>query len=472
MEKRRAGVTPLKKLTYDAKEESNWWGESDITLLTQKRIDLIYGQLEEYKKIAEEAENERVRVLRMKIEELLENKDKEEVESIAERLIMNCQEHQQTITQLRKRLNQKKEEKSQKEEEPPTESIKQYVEKIERLEERINNLLSKYPVDYTKTVKALTQENKELAGINEALGKRVREAIEAEKALRLENQRLEAEEEARKREIEKDSTEKEAQIEGAQNENKILKKKTEDLYLAIETLNSTVVDKTRELENQSINREKCSNMCHERIQQLENKEITRLEEVSFLVRKYIDTGKKNDSLLIELNEIKSNLKMIENRNKECESNQKVDQKRVQEDREKYLKEIEQLKVEIEKSRIEYLERKSSAQYHKRKSAQYEAELQASKKIVGYLEDQTKQLQERLEEIKRQKATGHTQTDIELYQRMIRCNVCCTNIKNIALKKCMHLMCRSCIDTRMMTRQKTCPLCGTVFTPSDIASVYL
>lgn len=474
MEKRRAGVTPLKKLTYEAKGEYNWWNESEVASLTQKRIDLIFGQMEEYKKLSEEAENERIRISRIKIDELSKAQGIEDAEKIAEKIIMNCQEHQQTITQLRKRLAQRKEENTPQKDrkEAPSEGIEEHIEKIEKLEEKIRLILRKYPPDYTKTVKALEQENRELSGTNTLLSKKIEGMLESERETQIEIEKIKESRETEERKTEEKLLQSKAEIEGLKGENTILKGRTDELYLAIETLNSTVVDKTRDLENHSVNREKCGNMCHERIQELENKEISRLEEVSFLVRKYIDTGKKNDALLLELTEVQGRMDRIEEKSKECERSQKIEQRKAQEEKTKYLEMIENQKIAIEKSKLEYLERKSSAQYHKRKAVQYESELHAAKKALHTLEELNSELQGRIDGLKKHKNTSKTQTDIELYQGMIRCNVCCTNIKNTALKRCMHLMCRNCIDARIAARQKTCPLCGTIFTPNDIASVYL
>ncbi|KAI5192368.1 hypothetical protein NEMIN01_1982 [Nematocida minor] len=477
MEKRRADVTPLKKLTYDAKEESNWWDESDTASLAQKKINSIFAQMEEYKKTAEEAECEKTRIAKLKINELLEHSEsREKAEEIAERLILQCQLHHQTISQLRKRANQKKEEVRPEEKSTPTvsaEEIEEYIERMDKLESRIHLMLSKYPPNYTQLVKTLEQENKELFLSNKSLMEKIEEFLKTEKELHMEKQKLANEAEMKNKEMEEKQAEKELEIEKLVKEKEIHHKRVDELYLAIETFNSTVVDKTRELENDASNKAECQNNCHEKIKELENKEIDRLEEVAFLVRKYIDTGKKNDELLLEIEEIKHTLRSMKTETEKtdsCDPLKNLQNKNEQD--QSYLEIIENQKIEIEKSKLEYLERKSSAQYHKRKSVQYEAELSAAKKTVADLEAANASLQIRLDEIKKNRKSSKSQTDVELYQGMIRCGVCCTNIKDVALKKCMHLMCRSCIDARMASRQKTCPLCGTIFSPNDIANVYL
>lgn len=463
MEKRRAEVTPLKKIIYheNTKEESNWWDESDLSAISQKKISAIFVQMQEYKKIAEKAESEKLRIAQIKIEELLLQKE-ESIETVKS-AILQCQQHIQTISQLRKRISQQKQVPSISKPAVSEEEIIEYIEKIDRLEEKIHVLLSKYPPNYTKVVKTLEQENKDLYLTTQSLAEKIERFLNMEKTL--ENEKKELESSICK--IVQEASEKEKEIltekEQVFKEKEILQKRVDELYLAIETLNSTVVDKTRELENNPTNRTECVNGCHNRIKELEIKEIDRLEEVAFLVRKYIDTGKQNDQLLLEIESLKTKTK-TPGPPTSTSFPSPVDSTKESE--------ILNLKAELERSKLEYLERKSSAQYHKRKSLQYEAEMTALRKSVGDLEVANSNLQQKLQEVRKYKNTSKTQSDLDLYQGMIRCGVCCTNIKDIALKKCMHLMCRACIDARMASRQKTCPLCGTIFSPNDIANIYL
>ncbi|KAH9385250.1 uncharacterized protein NEMAJ01_0146 [Nematocida major] len=465
MEKRRADVTPLKKIIYheSAKEESNWWSEAEASEISQKKIAAIFGQMKEYKKLAEEAESEKMRIARIKIEELM--LEKGEAVEVVNTHILKCQAHMHTISQLRKQISQKKEEPAAESGKPVLveEDISEYVERMERLEGKVQTLLSRHAPNLTKVVKALEQENKDLSQTIKTLGEKIEAFLAAESALHAEKREL-------SKQIAGLQSENAARQEALLQENErikgektILQRRVDEVHLAIETLNSAVVERARELENIPANKNECEKGCHERIQELENKEIARLEEVTFLVRKYIDTGKQNDLLLLEIEELKSQIKASAPPASPPPCTDWPEEKE---------KEIEKLKTELERSSLGYIERKTSAQYHKRKSLQYEAELSAARKTAADMDIVNKALQEKLEESIKNKSANKSQSDLDLYKGMVRCGVCCSNIKNVALKRCMHLMCRACIDDRMATRQKTCPLCGTVFSPNDIANVYL
>ncbi|KAI5127715.1 hypothetical protein NEPAR04_1046 [Nematocida parisii] len=480
MEKRRADVPPLKKIAYDASVvgEGNWWDEEQTTTILQKKIDAIFAQIEEYKRVAEHAESEKLRIERVKVDELLSllenvhpDKVNSEMPEIIKKEILNCQQHMQTISQLRKRASQAKEVTVQPQPEATpaidASEISEHINRIDSLESKVLHMASRLPPNYTKLVKALEQENKDLSLSIKVLTEKIEEFIKKD----AESYREKEKAEKRIEEIFQASSKKESELlaekERICTEKDILQKRVNELYLALETLNSTIVEQTRDLENVSENRVECANQCHIRIKELENKEIDRLEEVAFLVRKYIDTGKKNDLLLEEITELKHQIKhsapqMISI--PEESNNHKEIIKSLQE-------ELHQLKVDVERGKMDYLERKSSANYHKRKSVQHEAELSAARKAASDLAEVNKHLQSRLHESEKSKKLS-SQRDIELYQGMIRCSLCSTNIKNVALKRCMHLMCRACIDERMASRQKTCPLCGTTCTPNDIVSVYL
>ncbi|EHY64761.1 hypothetical protein NERG_02164 [Nematocida ausubeli] len=475
MEKRRAGVPPLKKIAYDATAsgESNWWDEAETAAIEQRKVDAIFSQMEEYKKVAEEAVNEKQRIQEIKIDELLSSVQGTEVGAsdaceMVKTAVLNCREHLFTISQLRKRAAQMKETPQKEKPSISKDEITGYIERVDALENQVHALISKCPPNYTKLAKTLEQENKELFLSIEELTKKIESLLQKEQSVRQEMQEMQqsmvaASEaaEAKQRVLQKESKQ-------SADEKIILQKRVDELYLALETLNSTIVDRARDLENTVDNKIDCVNDCHLKIKELQDKEIDRLEEVAFLVRKYIDTGKKNDSLLLELAEVQNELKLERDRpTAECT------QKTAVPDTQKIEEEVHALRRELERSQVDYLERKASAHYHKRKAVQYEADLALAKKTAASLEAANKALHDRLQILQNStKTVFSSETDIELYQRMIRCSVCCTNIKDVALKRCMHLLCRSCIDSRMASRQKTCPLCGTTCTPSDIVSVYL
>lgn len=62
--------------------------------------------------------------------------------------------------------------------------------------------------------------------------------------------------------------------------------------------------------------------------------------------------------------------------------------------------------------------------------------------------------------------------IQFFQKLLKCNSCHTKDKDTVLIKCMHAFCRTCIDTRLETRQRKCPNCGEAFGANDVRTIYL
>jgi E3 ubiquitin-protein ligase BRE1 len=62
--------------------------------------------------------------------------------------------------------------------------------------------------------------------------------------------------------------------------------------------------------------------------------------------------------------------------------------------------------------------------------------------------------------------------VEQHKLLLLCQTCQKNLKDTVLTKCMHVFCRSCIDTRVESRQRKCPNCNEPFAQSEIKAIYL
>ncbi|OAG30758.1 hypothetical protein NEDG_02152 [Nematocida displodere] len=473
MDKRRAEVTPLKKTCYNVSQEeseSNWWDNDSASMILKKKIESVYAQMEEYKLRAKELEEEKARLLETKIPEMATT---EEAVATFQNILLKCNEHTLLISQLRKRLAAQKEHppgpppqsprtaaETQPEAPNTAKEIEEYIAKIGVLESKIELFLSKHPPNYTTLVKTLELESKELTSTNTALAHKVAE--ELQKNHDLSNALAAAESTLQTYQMLVDtlrSDMSQAAEEEASQKSQLIEK-TDELYLVIERINGNIADYSREVEKENFEDTSCIGECRLKLKELEDKEMDRVEEVSFLVRKYIDTAKINDDLRQKIEQMKKDpmIKVVKEINKENEA--------------KLSEECTRLRLDLEKSRLDYLERKSSSQYHKRKSVQYESELKALAKTVADLEKTNQGLHTKLQAATKPAAPDASTKEIELYRKMVRCAVCSTNMKDAILKKCMHLLCRECINGRYATRQRTCPLCGIVFSMSDVSHVFL
>ncbi|KAI5172406.1 hypothetical protein NEFER03_1509 [Nematocida sp. LUAm3] len=469
MDKRKLEVLPLKKVLYsEAKEESNWWDKEKLQNICHKKLLSLYAQLTAYKQRAEEAEKEKERVLESHL--LKDTAIKKE--ELQEELLKSS-ESLHVITQLRKKiflLTSQEPSLSPSMEDTPeqpktqspaytqkdAEEIEEYLRKIENLEIRIETAISRHPPNFSSLIKSLEAEISELLSTNKLLSEKVAQEASSLLALQQEKQQQAKNLEEALKAKEEEKRNKQQEVEELQQQNVLLQNRVNDLYLTCEKINSTLIDHGRELEKENT-KAYCSEECTKRIKELEGQEIDRAEEVAYLVRKYIDSSKENDMLKQE------RLTKKEQTHAPVAPQQTEDIE--------VGKDIHVLQLELKKKDLEYLERKSSAQYHKRKTIQLEAELFASKKTVNDMEDTNILLQKKLEVLQK-KDNSPADKELELYQKMIRCAICCTNIKNAIIKKCMHFMCKECIDKRYATRQRTCPICGVVFSMNDVSHVYL
>lgn len=465
-----------------------WWDADKRAIIEHRRVHSMYRQMKEYKR---------------RVEELEQSIDGNSSGKVTD----TCAEHIQTISQLRKRLdkvvlcgnsnsnsnngNSNNITSTTSVVQPPSvNQVQAWEEEIEKqmgicaaLEARAQIALSRHAVDHSGTVKALEAEAAEVQATNKELMQQLKDAQQEIADITREKQVEALKKEAEIEEHTKREVKALREAEKASEEVVQLKERVKELALTVEKTTSALTEYRIDLEKENKEKDQgCTQECTERMKRLKEKEIDRVEEISYLVGRYTDALKKNDAL-------REQLKKQIDAPRECTC---VEAKKAKEEElERVKEELSRAKEDLKRSQLEYHERKSSAVYHKSKAAQSEAEARAWKRTAADMERAAAALQKRLEESRKKskidrpsdgdgrggrdgRGTSKTEEvpEIETYRKMIRCGVCTENIKNVALKKCMHLMCKPCIDERYAGRQRTCPFCGVTFSMNDVAAVYL
>lgn len=62
--------------------------------------------------------------------------------------------------------------------------------------------------------------------------------------------------------------------------------------------------------------------------------------------------------------------------------------------------------------------------------------------------------------------------IEKYRKLLRCPTCDKNYKDTVIDKCMHVLCKECVDNRLKMRSRKCPVCAESFSASDVKRIFL
>ena len=84
----------------------------------------------------------------------------------------------------------------------------------------------------------------------------------------------------------------------------------------------------------------------------------------------------------------------------------------------------------------------------------------------------------LEKEKRRSAAGGSSDlvslQLEEYRKKVKCSLCGVRDKEVALSKCLHCFCRTCVDENLLqARNRKCPLCGLKFAGEmDVRPVHL
>ncbi|OMH80542.1 E3 ubiquitin-protein ligase BRE1, partial [Zancudomyces culisetae] len=72
----------------------------------------------------------------------------------------------------------------------------------------------------------------------------------------------------------------------------------------------------------------------------------------------------------------------------------------------------------------------------------------------------------------QSANNSSADLVDQYKSLLKCPSCRRNFKTHVLNRCMHVFCKSCLDSRIETRQRKCPTCGDAFGVNDVRQIYL
>jgi E3 ubiquitin-protein ligase BRE1 len=160
-----------------------------------------------------------------------------------------------------------------------------------------------------------------------------------------------------------------------------------------------------------------------------------------------------------------------------------------------------MKARISNMEKELLQRQNVIDGLKRKSLEYEHNFPTLERELTHFKQKSVYLQEKFqektalsdqtvfekdrmkEELKRIKhildsITGSgkdrnkDQEELEAYKQLLRCNTCNLRHKSVALNRCMHVFCKECIDKRLETRQRKCPICTEPFGTNDVRQIFL
>lgn len=542
MEKRRAAVTPLKKMKHFSPSENpdaEFWPLHTVASINAEKRAALFRQMQTYKKKAEE--------LSALIQEKLGNPD-------AASGLFQCTEHIDRISELEQKIQKLEsarahmhpqkdpkdnasemsapEEDPQKEAAVTLQDVLEVSARVEDLETRIGLCSAKHSPNYAPAFRALEHEAKEAAALNSKLILDIKSALDLQESLQLQIRGKEALLGKTRGDLDAEKSLRIETIDAFMACKKSFEKRTSELHELLERTNMHLAGYARDVEKENIDGSKatintvhvdapgidskdssgdppaasdpfsdapstlgslqveaasklhrpqksaeCSSPeCRERIFGLEEREIDRVEEVSYLLRKYTELSRMHDELLAASHKTPSQHREGRDSDKSFSQtdSEKDRERRARE--EEILAERARLQTELEKIKLDYIERKSSAQYHKRKALQMEAENKAMHRTIQDLEKSNTSLHGRLKKEKEKEAQSSKSSaagkSLQLYQKMVRCSVCCTRIKDTVLKKCMHLLCRPCVDGRYTTRQRTCPICGVTFALGDVSQVYL
>ncbi|GBE81020.1 E3 ubiquitin-protein ligase BRE1 [Sparassis crispa] len=64
-----------------------------------------------------------------------------------------------------------------------------------------------------------------------------------------------------------------------------------------------------------------------------------------------------------------------------------------------------------------------------------------------------------------------QSEVDKCMSILKCSTCKMNMRNTVITKCMHSFCKSCVDSRISTRQRKCPACNLPFSQGEVQQLY-
>ncbi|KAI0930463.1 hypothetical protein AcW1_009141 [Taiwanofungus camphoratus] len=64
-----------------------------------------------------------------------------------------------------------------------------------------------------------------------------------------------------------------------------------------------------------------------------------------------------------------------------------------------------------------------------------------------------------------------QSEVDKCMSILKCSTCKMNMRNTVITKCMHSFCKSCVDSRISTRQRKCPACNLPFSQGEVQQLF-
>ena len=67
---------------------------------------------------------------------------------------------------------------------------------------------------------------------------------------------------------------------------------------------------------------------------------------------------------------------------------------------------------------------------------------------------------------------HSAQQLKLFQSIVMCPTCPDQFKSHCITRCGHVLSEKAVDERLKSRNRKCPVCGTVFAATDVIPVHL
>ncbi|KAH9949593.1 BRE1-domain-containing protein [Amylocystis lapponica] len=64
-----------------------------------------------------------------------------------------------------------------------------------------------------------------------------------------------------------------------------------------------------------------------------------------------------------------------------------------------------------------------------------------------------------------------QLEVDKCMKILKCSTCNMNMRNTVITKCMHSFCKSCVESRISTRQRKCPACNLPFSQGEVQTLF-
>lgn len=289
--------------------------------------------------------------------------------------------------------------------------------------------------------------------------------------------------------------------------------KLEDAEKIIKTLESQIENLVKE--NTSFSRN-----IHKKIKEIEDKKISQLKDYVTQINGYKEM---NSLLKDEINELETKLEMVDKSDSKKDSDflelkkevlslrnardvVELERKEVYAERERLKSEKNKneemenkFNAEIISLKSELQNRINAAAFHKKNFIKIDNEIKyINLKYKDFqkeeipLKNELKEVQKKLlllknenkllyDDISNYKAVfqeilGTSSPEliesIEKYRKLLRCPTCDRNYKDTVIDKCMHVLCRECVDNRLKTRSRKCPVCAESFCATDVKRIFL